>query len=187
MKTSTKIILSTVVGVAFLTSIPIFSFVNYANRGNNLEQQIIAQYEQNKNTLSALSLTVMETAQVPSMYKKDLVEVISAGLEGRYGQNGTNAMFVAITEAYPGELSPVLYANIQTAIESGRINFRVEQTKLIDKVAIYRTELGNVWSGFWMRMAGKPTINLDEYRIVTDQHTQNIFESGTDSMIKIGG
>lgn len=178
-----------IVGVLVLAVVGILvgSYIISANRANALEQQIIAQYDANKVALSTYSLTIAESAQVPDLYKDDLVEVITAGLEGRYGEDGAGGLVVAIQEAYPGTMDSSLYLNIQNSIEGGRTNFRVEQNKLVEKVRIYQTELRNVWTGFWMRAAGYPSIDLNEYKIVTDARTQEVFSTKTEAPIKIGG
>lgn len=161
------------------------SYISNYNKANTFEKNISAQYKQNQNALSALTLTVMETAQVPSMYKDDLKEVISSGLQGRYGEGGSKAFFQALTENYPGQLEPKLYENIQIAIESGRKDFAQEQKMLIDKVRVYETSLGYFWSGTMMSMAGYPKINLEEFKVIVSNEALQTFTKGVDSGMKL--
>lgn len=174
------------VAVLGLAAIPIFMFVSAANQGNSMENQILAQVDANKTSLSTLTQTVLETAKVPGMFADDLREVIAEALEGRYGEGGTNAMFVAITEAYPGQLDSSLYQNIQLAISSGRADFAAEQRKLIGMVQAYKTKLGAIPDGFFLRLAGYPRLDLNEtqFKPIVTVSTTQAFETGVDEGLK---
>lgn len=162
-------------------------YVSNYNKAVKHEEAIIAQYDSNRNALSALTLTVMESAQVPEIARDDLKDVISSALEGRYGEDGSNAMFQAMTEAYPGELSSELYTNIQNQIESGRRNFANNQDMLLAKVQGYRTDLRSFVSGTFMGAAGFPELNLEDYTIVVSQDAQDAFNSGVDGGMTLRG
>lgn len=170
--------------VGAIGAIGIGSYVSAYNKGNRIENVITAQYEQNQNVLSKLSTSVMEAAQVPEMAKKDLKEVIESAMAGRYG-NDKNLLFKSVTEAYPGTLDPVLYAKLQNMIESGRTDFAAEQQVLIDKTRVYKTELGTLWGGTWLSIAGYPKINLDDYKIVISDHTADAFKTKRDNGLKL--
>lgn len=174
-------------GLLAVLALPVLSYVNAANKGNRLEQGIEAQYQDNQNQLSNLTNQVLEAAQVPGMMKNDLKEVIKGAMEGRYGPDGVKGMLVSIQEAYPGQLDASLYVKIQNMIESGRNNFKNDQSKLIDKTRIYKTELGNVWGGFWLRTAGYPSADWDwdKYKPVVAERVREIFETGNDVHIKL--
>lgn len=175
-----------IVGAAALIAIPVTQYITYANMGNRLENGIIAQYKENQNTLTKLSNSVMEAAQVPEMAKNNLKEVIESAMQGRYGAGGSKAFVQAITENYPGSIDPSLYVKLQQLIESGRADFRSEQSKLIDKVRVYKTETGYVWSGFWLSLAGYPKIDFDKYDIVISDYTDNAFQTKRDNGLKLG-
>ena len=67
------------------------------------------------------------------------------------------------------------------AIESGRNEFLAAQSKLIDQRRQYQTALGNVWGGWWMRLAGYPHIDLTtEYLPISTDRT---IEAATDQWI----
>lgn len=160
--------------------------VGAMNEGNRLENNIIAQYEENKNSLSTLSNSVMEAAQVPEMAKNDLKEVVEAAMQGRYGDAGSKAYVQAITEAYPGQIDPSLYVRIQNMIESGRRDFSAEQKKLIEKTRIYKTRLGTVPGGMIMKLVGYPKINFKDYEIVISDYTNDAFTTKRDKGIQLG-
>lgn len=160
-------------------------YSSYYNSANKMENGITAQYEQNQNILTRLSNSVMEQAQVPEMARKNLESVIKAAMEGRYGDSGSKAYVQAITEAYPGTIDPSLYTRLQDTIEAGRTDFAKEQEKLIDKVRIYKTELGTLMGGVMYSMAGYPKINLDEYKIVISDYTADAFKTKRDNGLKL--
>lgn len=171
--------------VAAIVAIGVSSAYSAASTGNRLEKRIIAQYEQNQNSLSKMSNQVAEAAQVPGIARDDLVVVIKAGIEGRYGPNGSSAMFQAMKEAYPGNLDSKLYTRIQDLIESGRNDFAAEQQKLISIKQVYDTALGSPWQGMWLSIVGYPKINLDDYKIIKSDYSNNSFGTGIDKGLKI--
>lgn len=182
-----KILVGILVAIIAFVGIIGMMYVSNHNKAVAHEEAIIAQYDSNRNSLSALTLSVMESAQVPEMARDDLNLVISNALEGRYGEDGSNAMFQAMSEAYPGELSSELYTNIQNQIESGRRNFKNDQDMLLGKVQGYRTDLRSFVSGTFMSAAGFPEIDLDKYSIVVSQQAQDAFENGVDGGMKLRG
>jgi Flp pilus assembly pilin Flp len=176
------IILAALASVALVA---VGSYFSAASKGNRLENAIEAQYEQNQNSLSKLSLSVVEAAQVPGMARDDIKDVVKSAMEGRYGADGSKAVFQSIKEAYPGQIDPSLYVKIQNIIESGRTDFAVEQEKLIGKVQGYKTELGAPWSGLWLNIAGYPKIDLADFKAVKSNYTVDTFKSGVDTGIKL--
>lgn len=179
--------LGLIITVAILGSIIGFVAINYisaANYGNRAERQIVAQYEDLNNILGQYSLKVSEAAQVPTMYKDDVKEVTTAAIQGRYGTDGSKAVFQWLKEQNP-TLDPTLYSKIQTIIEAGRDRFTNEQTRFIDTKRVYETDLGYVWKGFWLDLAGYPKIDLKDYKTVVASDTQEKFKTGVDNGIQI--
>lgn len=150
------------------------------NQGNKFEQQIKAVYENNKNVLSQYSQKVLEASQVTEMHRDDIVKVTQAAISGRYGKDGSKAVFQAIREANP-TLDPALYRKLQQIIEGGRDSFQDNQTKLIDVKRSYETALGSFPRGFFMHLVGYPKIDLDKYSIVTTSYSDQAFAAGHES------
>lgn len=186
MKTAFIVIGIVIVFLVIIIGIPLGMYISAYNKANSRENAIVAQYEQNQNKLSKLSNSVMESAQIPEMYKNDMKEVIQAGIEGRYGEGGSKQLVLAVQEAYPGTLDSSMYTKIMNMIESGRADFADEQSTLIDKVRVYKDELGSFVTGSWMSFAGYPKIDLDKYKIVNSNYTIKTFETGVDEGIKLG-
>lgn len=166
--------------VAFLG----INYFSYYNQGVTMERQVKAVYESNKVVLNTYTTKVQEVAQVPDMYKNDLNEVIKGTFEGRYGKDGSKAVFQFISEQNL-QLDPTMYQQIQQVMESGRNDFKVEQQKLVDVTANYQASLDYAWSGFWLRLAGYPKINLADYKILVTDEVDQKFKSGKDEVIKL--
>ncbi len=178
---STVVIMLGVIASAILFGvICIAAYVSAVNYGNEAEQGIIATHENNRNILAQYSQKVAEAAQVPTMMRDDLKEVMQATLQARYGANGSTAAMQWIKEQNPS-LEPKLYIQIQRIIEAGRDEFQRNQTSLIDKVRAYKTQLGYFWRGFWLRAAGLPKINFDNYKAITNDYSDDAFKRGKES------
>ena len=137
-----------------------------------------------ENILAQYSLKVMEAGQVPSMYKDDLKEVITAAMTSKYGADGSKATFQWLKDQNIN-IDAGMYKQIQQIIESGRNKFENAQTKFIDTKRAYETNLGYLWKGMWMRIAGYPKINLDDYKIISSGHAKKAFDTGIDEGIKL--
>lgn len=168
-----------------IIAIAVGSFVSNYNYGNRAENVIKAEYQNMENILAQYSLKVKEVAQVPGMMADDLSRVVRDAMSGRYGDNGSQATFQWIQENYPGQIGPSVYKQIQQVMEAGRNKFENAQTKFIDTKRQYETNLGYLWKGFWLRVAGYPKINLDDYKIITSGHAQEAFETGVDQAIQL--
>lgn len=157
---------------------------NAAVYGNAVEKEIPAAYVNNQNVLSQYSNKIGEMAQVPTMYKNDLSDLYKGAMGGRYGEDGSKAMFQFIKEVNPS-IDASMYTSIQQAMRAGRTKFENAQKILIEKKRVYKTKLGHPWSGMWLSMAGYPTINLDDYKILMSTYANDAFEKGVEDGIKL--
>jgi len=175
-----------IIGVlGVMIAVAVGSYVSNYNYGNEAENVIKAEYKNMENILAQYSLKVVEVAQVPGMMRDDLSQVVREAMSGRYGSDGSKATFQWIQENYPGQVDASLYKQIQQVMEAGRNKFENAQTLFIDTKRQYETNLGYLWKGFWLRVAGYPKINLDEYKIITSGHAQEAFETGVDQAIQL--
>ena len=164
------------------------SYYGAYNSGVDQENVIKAQYSNMENILAQYSLKVKEVAQVPGMMTDDLKEVITAGMTGRYGEDGSKAVFQWIKEAYPGKVDASLYKQIQQVMEAGRNKFENAQTQFIDGKRVYVTTLEKdlfLSDGWWMKIAGLPKIDLDDYKVISSGHAKKAFETGVDEAIQL--
>lgn len=160
------------------------NYVSYHDQGVNYETRLDAEWNKSKNTLSTYTTKVQEVAQVPGMFRDDLLKVVEATFQGRYGQDGSKAVFQFIQEKNMN-LDPVMYRQIQQVMESGRNDFQASQNAVIDIKRSYETQLGKVWSGFWMKLAGYPKVDLIKYKVVILDGVNQKFDSGQDEVIKL--
>ena len=160
-----------------VVAVVVMMFVGANNAANGFEQRVKAEFENNKNLLAQYSQKVLEAAQVPAIMRDDLAKVAREAIQGRYGAEGSKAVFQAIHEQNP-TLEPQLYVKLQTIIEAGRTEFATAQTRLIDTKRSYETALGSIPQGLLMGMAGYPKINLADYKTVTTDRTEETFKSG---------
>lgn len=163
------------------------SAVSYFNDFARLEQTVKKFNKDSENHLSAYTLKVQETAQIPDMYKAGLKEVIKGTFEGRYGQDGSKAVMQWIQEQNI-QFDSGLYKEIQVVISSGRDEFRISQTKKLDACAIYEIKLSQFPGSFVAGIFGYPRIDLDKTcQVVSDTRTQAAFETGTQTPINFKG
>lgn len=174
-----------VVGALIITIAALaITYITTANYGNRMEQEIQAVYDNRTNVLSQYTLKLQEAAQIPEMYKADFKEVVSAALQGRYGSDGSQATVQWIKESNL-HFDSSMYRHLQTLIESGRNEYQREETRLIDVVRVYKTNLGYVWTGFWLTRAGYPKIDLSKYKPISSVDAQHAAETGIQGPVKL--
>lgn len=148
------------------------------------EQGLKAQYTQNQNNYDNYFKKLKEVCQVPEMYASDLKSVYQAAIQGRYGPDGSKAVFSFIKEHNPS-FDASLYKQIQQVIEAGRNDFETNQKLLIDKKRVYETYLGEFPSGTFAMLLGFPKMNLDDIKIITSVETDAAFKSGQSAPIQL--
>lgn len=178
-------IMGGIVGLILVMAVTaVVTYVTNYNYGNRMENVIKAEYSNMENILATYSQQVAEAAQIPSMQTEDLRAIFTDTLAARYGEGGSQAAFQWLREQNP-QLDQSTYLKIQQMIEAGRNKFQNAQTKFIDTKKIYETDLGYLWKGFWLQLAGYPKIDLDYYVIISSGHAQNAFETKVDDGIKL--
>lgn len=161
-------------------------YISNANKGATMEESIVAAYEANRNVLSNTTARIMEMAQVNEIYRDDLNEVIENTFTGRYGEDGSQAVFQWIQEQNI-PLDPGLYRTLQASVEAGRNEFRNSQNRLIDLRRQYQRELRLVVSGFFLRLAGYPHIDLAQFDIIVLDEIAERFDNRQDQVLDIRG
>jgi len=174
-----------ILGIVALGLIAVIGFIaviaiSAYNEGNRFEQTIKATFGNNENILAQYGQKVLEASQVTEMNRDDILKTTRAAIEGRYGAEGSKAIFQAINESNP-TVDPMLYRKLQQIIEAGRDEFKNNQTRLIDVKRSYETALGSFPKGAIMRFVGYPRIDLDKYRFITTDAAAGAFQSGKES------
>ena len=170
-----------VIGLTVVTS-----YISAANYGNRTENALDAKLENNENIYAQGTQKVIEIASVPQMYVEAVSKVTKDAIGGRYGADGSKAVFQMLREQNPS-LDPGMFVKIQQVIEAFRNEFQNNQTAMIDMKRSYKNQLGYVWSGFWLRIAGYPKNDLSKYDIVTTDKARETFKTKRDTGIQLPG
>lgn len=182
MGTLAKLAIGFLIIGTLVTGIGALSLQGTYNTLVTMEENIKAQYKQNKNTYDNMWKTFKESAQVTDMYANDTQKLFAQVIEGRKGSD--QELFRMISEQNP-TLDASIYKQLQAAIEGGRATFSENQKMLIDKRRQYENELRlfptNVIAGFM----GFPKIKLEEFDILTSGRTEDAFASGKDEEVKL--
>jgi len=148
------------------------------------EKSLEAQYEQDQNNYDNFVKKVLEVSQVPAMARDDLEKVTKAAISGRYGADGSKAVFQMIREQNPN-VSESLYTKIQQVVDAGRTSFEAEQKMLIDKKRVYLTNLDSFPTNLVAKFLGFPKIDLSKIGIVTSDRTDEAFKTKKDKPINL--
>jgi hypothetical protein len=167
-------------------------YIGFRNSANQSEQDIVAQYEQTQNVYDNGWKAVVEVAQVPKLQEQNYKDLYDEVMKGRYGANGSQALFQFIKEQNP-TLSDETYTKIQRTIETFHANFEAAQQDLIAKKQLYRilitattaSLMYNGIGGFPHIKVGIPAGAQDDYAIVTSDKTQNDFKSKKAEPLKL--
>lgn len=184
MKTWIKVVLGTAVVFVGLALFVLSSFSSTFNGCVAQENLIKAQYGQNQNNYDNYFKKLRESVQVNDMYAEDLKKIYAGALSGRYGKNGSKAVFQFIQEHNPNVDSSV-YTKVQQIIESGRNSFEADQKMLLDKKRVYETYVQSFPNNLVVGMLGFPKIDLAKYDIVTSEETQEAFTTKKAAPIKL--
>ena len=172
--------------LALLGAILFFSYISAANFGNRTEMALKAKMEDNENIYANGTQAVMEIASVPTMYKNDLLEIVKADIQGRYGPNGSQATFQFLNERNI-PLDQSMYKAIQQQILAFRGKFEIAQREMLDQRRAYETALGTFPRSMFLSLAGYPKLDLTKYTIVTTDKARQTFETKRDTGIQLPG
>lgn len=161
----------------------VVSFVSSYNYAIEAERGIVAQYDDMQSILGQYTIKISEMAQVPEMKTDDLSRIVDEAMRGRYGDNGSRGVFQWIQENYPGQVTDDLYIQIQQVMEADRNKFSNSQKQMIDKRELYNTNLGYLWRGFLLKVAGYPKIDMTKFAIISSEHAKEAFDKKIDKPV----
>ena len=165
------------VGIAVVVAITAFgSYVSARNYGNATEMRLKAKYEDNENVLSSGYQQLKGVAGVTQMATKDQIAIFTAAVQGRYGPNGSQQVFLMVKEMNP-TVDAQLYRKVQQVVEGTQKEFQVSQTAMLDIKRSYETALGSFWQGMWLSFAGYPKLDLSKFVIVSSDAAADAFKT----------
>ena len=184
-KSSTLIpILATLGVVAVIGLTAVGSYVSAANFGNAAEARLEAKYQDNESVLSSGYQQLQGVAGVTAMARDDQIEIFKAAIQGRYGADGSKAVFQMIKESNPVQ-DPQLYRKVQQVVEGTQKEFQASQTSMLDMKRSYKTSLGTVWQGFWLHTAGYPKMDLEKIKMISSAGASDAFRTGQQAPLKL--
>jgi hypothetical protein len=156
-----------------------------------IENNIVIGYDESKNVHSNYVLRIQEMAQVPKMATKQLSEVIKASNEGRYGADGSKAVFQFLKEQNPN-IPDSLYTNIQKEVVGGRLDFQSKITRVNDNKKVAYNMLDDTVGGFILKdILGMPRKNIgydggkDDYPVIMSETSVETFKTGVDKGVNM--
>ena len=155
----------------------------WSNDCRQSENDIVGQYTQMQNVYDNGWKKVVEIAQVPQNQMDNYKALYTSVMQGRYGADGSKAMFQFLKEQNP-TLDASLYPKLQQTVEVFHNDFQAAQTDLIAKKVSYKNQIDvgagriyNIVGGYPRIHVGIPTGSQDDYQIVTSGKTQTDFQN----------
>lgn len=142
-----KAIVALLVGLTVVIgSFSFYGFYNSTrNAGIEMETNLMAQYDDNKNELSSAAMQISETLGIADRSADKVNEIWMNAIQGRYDGEmaaGQNGMFSALAEDNPDlTANAESYAKVQDTVVAARNAYKNKQTKLISQAAQYKTWL----------------------------------------------
>lgn len=173
-----------VVGLLAVLFIPMY--ISAMNYGARTELTLNTKLQDNENIYAQGTQAIMEIAQVPQMYKNDLMEIVKADIQGRYGKDGSQATVQWFKERQLN-LDSSMYRAIQQQILAFRGKFETAQRELLDQRNQYEIALNTFPRSVMLSMAGYPKVDLKKFDIVTTNKARQTFETKRDDGIQLPG
>lgn len=163
------------VGIAFLVVIFVMMNISYSNNEIVLKNLVKAQVETRDANFDKTWKVIKQQAQLTDKYANDFKDIYRGMLEGRYGEDGSKAMFQWIQEQNP-QLDVSLYTKLANTIEAQRNEFFMEQKKLISMDREHKN-LRETFPGSFF-VGDRPDV---EFKIITSAKTKAVAESGEEN------
>lgn len=186
-----KVILVSLLSLLVLIGVPALAiwdkYTTAYSNGVDFETSLEAVWGQNKSIKSNFEAKVKEILQVAKIANDVQVKIIESANKSRYGEQGSGATVQMLTEANPNVDISIL-KNLTQVIDAGREEFKAYQKLMLETKRQYTSSLEKKYflgEGWWLKLAGFPTKNLDQYKVLVLENVQRQFETGTDQVLEL--
>lgn len=179
-----KVLIIALVGFVVFGGSCLMTVMGVNNQCVAQENGIDAQYDSNKVALAGYANKIMDMVQVPKMAKDHIVEITKAAIQGRYGENGAQAVFQAVKEQNP-TVDNGLYRTLMQSMEAGRNGFDADQKVLLDKCRVYKTYYQQFPNSLVAGFIGFPKFDQTKCKPVTTEQTETDFRNKTTGPLKL--
>jgi len=163
-------------GAAFVVLALLIVFImsiSYQNSYESIDQDIQAQYKKIESNYEKMSRVILQQAGILNKYSTDFKDIYKGMMQGRYGKDGSKAMWQWIKEQNP-QIDASLYAKLMTTVEAQRTGFDRQQGKVAMMVAESNKMLKTAPSKWFVDGSIKMA------KIVSSSSTKVTMETGID-------
>lgn len=175
-----------IVSVVIVFVCIIVTLLTTANKAVETEKLLKILKRNSQSVYTYYGLKIMEAAQIPAMYKKDVLDITKTQMEDRYGKTGIKDTVQFLTE-HNITITDNTYLQIQQMIEAGRNDIIYSQQRMNDVRRQYETSLRYPINGKILKVMGFPKVNLMDYKLLKTKDGIQIFESNMDKPIPLNG
>lgn len=155
----------------------VMQFIAAKDYAGKTEPALVAARDAARTKLGNIETTVVEIMQIDAANRDQAIELVRAAVTGRYGPNGSQAMFQSLQEAgIP--LDNKIKEQAARALEAGRRDYQVRQDLMMQRAADYQGQINTTIRGFFINMAGYPKINFADFKGVATKRADQAFERG---------
>jgi hypothetical protein len=159
--------------VAIIVLVTFIMSISYQNSYERINQDISAQYKKIETDYEKMSRVILQQAGIVNKYSNDFKEIYKGMMTGRYGQEGSKAMWQWIKEQNP-QIDAAIYQKLMTTVEAQRTTFSRNQEKVAAMVA-ESNQMLKVAPSKWF-VDGE----IQEAKIVSSSNTKVIMDTGID-------
>jgi len=159
-------------------AISLMSYVAASNYAAMTEAMLKESLNNSRKIVQDAENDIFKLVDVNEDNRNDISKVIILSVEGHYGTDGAKALFLLLNDKKMVK-SLKNYDTISQKIDEYRIKLAKSIGNMVEIRKNYVSSLNSVWRGFWLRFAGFPNVDLDEYDPV-------VFHNGTLSRIGDG-
>ncbi len=166
-----------IAGGALIAIIAVIIFImniSYQNKYEGVQEDITAQYKKIETDYEKMSRIILQQAGIVNKYSNDFKEIYKGMMQGRYGAEGSKAMWQWIKEQNP-QIDASLYQKLMVTVEAQRTTFSRHQEKVAMMVAESNKMLRIAPSSWFVDG------EIQEAKIVSSSATKAIVDSGVDN------